>query len=322
MESLGGRLVGTLLLLTAVWAQTPASRQTPAVPTLRATTNLVTVDFTARTPEGRLVDDLRRDDVRVFEDGQPQTIAFFNSSHEVPLTVGVVVDTSGSQRHFLEQRKRDLRDFLKATLQPGDAAFLVSFDNPVRLVSDVSGPGEDLVAAIDAAADRKHQRPALLGPPDERDLGSAVFDAVFYSVEERLAGRAGRKALVLFSDGEDNASSHDLIETIRRAQEANVPVFTIRYTTLEHGRMTPRNHYGASVMQHLAEETGGETFDASRNSPSEYLAAVTRALRNGYELAYYPRNSLDDRGFRKLSLESLRPDVSLRARTGYAPTPE
>jgi len=234
--------------------------------------NLVNVAFSVRDSRGTLADNLSKEDVEILEDAVPQKISFFARSTDVPLALGLIVDASGSQDHFSKQHENDLQVFLKEVLGPKDRAFLVTFGNHVRLISDFSPSGPEIIEHMQAYRDgekgRNKKRHAVfpeLGPVESRDLGTAFYDSIYYSVTEKLARENGRRALLVFSDGEDNSSSHDMMSTIEKAQAENVVVYAIRYTEKEHGKLTARNKYGTSVMDRIAKETGGHTL--TRNPP-------------------------------------------------------
>ena len=156
-----------------------------------------------------------------------------------------------------------------------------------------------------------------LGPKEDRELGTAFYDSIYYSVTEKLAGESGRRALLVFSDGEDNSSSHDMMTAIEAAQAANVLVYTIRYTEKEHGRLTARNQYGIRVMDRIAKETGGDAIDAEAIDPKTYFQQIAVELRTSYELAYYPTNPSPDDTFRKIAIRPRRPGFTIRCKTGY-----
>jgi VWFA-related protein len=283
---------------------------------IRVKVNLVSVAFVARDANGALVDNLTQDDVDVFEDAVPQKIAFFSRSSDVPLTLGVVVDASGSQDHFSKQHKNDLAVFFKDVLGPKDRVFLVGFGNHIRLVSDFSQSGADLLEEW-----KKYQKDTgkfpELGPKESRDLGTAFYDSIFYSVTEKLAQENGRRAILLFSDGEDNSSSHEMMTTIEAAQAENVVVYAIRYTDKEHGKLTARNKYGISVMDRVARETGGSHIDAETTDAHVYFRQIAEELRTSYELGYYPADPLKDDSFRKIVIKPKHDGVKVRAKTGY-----
>ena len=282
--------------------------------------NLVNVSFTVRDARGALVDNLTKDDFAVFEDAVPQKIAFFARSTDLPLTLGLILDASGSQEHFTKKHEKDLEVFLNDVLGPKDRAFLLCFGNHLRLVSDYAQSGAPMLEHL-KEYEKKSDRFPEIGPKEERDLGTAFFDSIYYSITEKLANENGRRALLVFSDGEDNSSSHDMMTAIETAQAANVLVFTIRYTEKQHGQFTARNKYGIRVMDRIARETGGAHIDAETTDPHAYFRQIAEELRTSYELAYYPSNSAKDDTFRKLLIRPGKPGLTVRAKTGYFALP-
>jgi VWFA-related protein len=296
------------------------SRAAQDTKTIRSDVNLVSVSFTVRDPRGTLVDNLGKDDFEVFEDAVPQKIAFFARSVDVPLTLGLIVDASGSQEHFVKKHRQDLQVFLNDVLGPRDRVFLVGFGNHLRLVSDFTPSGPALLDAFEKYEHSSGKFPEL-GPKEDRDLGTAFYDSIYYSATEKLAAQTGRRALLVFSDGEDNSSSHDMMTTIETAQEENVQIFTIRYTQKQHGRLTARNKYGIRVMGRIAKETGGEAIDAETTDPHTYFRQIAEELRTAYELAYYPSNPIRDDTFRKIVIRPKQRGLTVRAKTGYFARP-
>jgi Ca-activated chloride channel family protein len=291
---------------------------------IQVAVNLVNVAFMARDSRGTLVDNLKKEDVEVFEDAVPQKISFFAKSTDVPLTLGLIVDVSGSQEHFSKKHEHDLEVFLKDVLGPKDRVFLVYFGNHIRLVSDFSQSGPEIIERMKGYEYRdknkgkgKHIDPSELGPEEERDLGTAFYDSIYYSVTEKLKRVEGRRALLVFSDGEDNSSSHDMMTTIETAQSENVLVYSIRYTEKSHGKLTARNKYGTSVMDRIAKETGGAHIDAETTDPHTYFRQIAEELRTSYEVAYYPTNAGRDDTFRKIVIRPKLADVKIRTKTGY-----
>ena len=157
-----------------------------------------------------------------------------------------------------------------------------------------------------------------LGPKEERELGTALYDAVFYSVTEKLAGiHQRRKVLVVFSDGEENSSEHDLLDAIEAAQNADVLIYAIRYTELKHGKMDARDRYGVRALDHLTTQTGGKSFDFHATNLTQAFAEIAGDLRSLYELAYQSTNPTRDGTYRKVVIQTTRPGLAVRARTGY-----
>jgi Ca-activated chloride channel family protein len=313
------RKAGIAWLLTAVGMAAVAVALAPklrAQESIKIDVNLVNVAFSVRDASGALVDGLTQDDFEVLEDSAPQKIAYFAKSTDVPLTLGLDVDASGSQDHFEKQHERDLDTFFKAALGPNDRAFLVGFGNYVRIVTDFSRSGAEMLQQWKAYAKKPQNFPEL-GPHESRDLGTAFYDSIFYSIDEKLAKESGRRALLIFSDGEDNSSSHDMMTTIEEAQRENVLLFAIRYTQKEHGKLTARNQYGIRVMDRLARETGGMHIDAQEVDPQTYFRRIADELRTSYDLGYYPSATTKDNTFHKIVVRAKKPGLTVRTRTGY-----
>lgn len=301
-------LMVSVFLLSAVFccAQEP----------LRVDVKLVNVAFFARDSRGALVDNLTKDDFEMFEDAVPQKISFFARSVDVPLTLGLIVDVSGSQDHFSKQHQHDLEVFLKEVLGAKDRVFLVCFGNRLRLASDFSQSSDQVIEGLKRFEHDSKHIPEL-GPKEDRELGTAFYDSIYYSTVEKLADQGGRRALLVFSDGEDNSSSHDMMTTIEAAQADNVQVYTIRYTEKEHGKLTARNKYGIRVMDRIARETGGTQIDAETTDPHTYFRQIAEELRSSYELAYYPTNPAKDDTFRKIVIRPKASGLTVHAKTGY-----
>jgi Ca-activated chloride channel homolog len=300
-------LAGISLLISALLAQNP----------IKVDVNLVNVAFAARDASGALMDNLTREDVELFEDAVPQKIEFFAKSTDLPLTLGLIVDASGSQEHFEKKHENDLEVFLKEVLGPKDRAFMVCFGNHLRLVSDYTNSAEEILKSY-KDFDKSNRHFPELGPKEERDLGTAFYDSIFYSVTEKLSASGGRKAILIFSDGEENSSSHNMMEAIEAAQAANVMIYAIRYTEMDkHGVLNARNKYGIGVMDRIAKETGGAHIDAERTDPHTYFRQIAEELRTTYELAYYPNNKAQDGTFRKIRIKPRDETLKIRTKTGY-----
>jgi Ca-activated chloride channel homolog len=284
--------------------------------TIRVDVNLVNLGFIARDSQGKLVPNLTADDIELFEDAVPQKIYSFARSTDLPLTLALIVDASGSQDHFGKQHQQDLEVFLKQVLRPQDRVFVVVFGNHLRLISDFTNSPAQVMDNYERYRKGKEKFPEL-GPKENRDLGTAFYDSIFYSVTEKLAQSPGRKAILMFSDGEDNSSSHNMMTTIETAQVGNVPIYAIRYTEMSHGKLNARNKYGISVMDRIAKESGGLHIDAEKTDPQEYFARIAEELRTSYEISYYPTNKAKDDIFRKVAIKPKIEGVAIRAKTGY-----
>lgn len=288
-------------------------------PPIRVDVNLVNVPFTASGPGGRLTTALTRDDLEVHEDGQLQRITHFSAAGDSPVALGLIADASGSQKDFLKDHERDLRDFLRSVLRPVDQALLVCFGNHIRVVSDWSADSALLVSRLRHfhKTDDYDVYPKL-GPAERRAAGTAFHDALVHTANERLSGAAiSRRALLVFSDGEDNASAHHLLDAIEAAQSSGATVFCVRYTEVKKGRWNSRNKYGRAVMDRLAQETGGLSLDADAEDLRDAFARIAAMLRAGYDLAYSSTSGPGDGSFRKIRIRSRNPGLTFRHKTGY-----
>lgn len=292
---------------------------TQEAPSIRVDVNLVNLPFSVRDSRGQLVRSLTRDDVEVLEDGVPQKISHFSQGGESALSLGLAADASGSQKEFLKEHGRDLRDFLQTVVQPRDRAFLVCFGNRLRLVSALTSQMEPISVSLRQFQKEKHHEGyPEIGPQERRTAGTAFYDAIYYSVEEILAGvDSGRRALIVFSDGEDNASAHHLLDAIESAQQAGVQVFCIRYTEVRKGQWNARNKYGRSVMARIGRETGGLDLDGSDSGDlREQFRQIGDILRASYDLGYSSSHPADG-SFRKIQLRAKRDGLVFRHKTGY-----
>ena len=300
----------SFLLTPLAFAQDP--------PPIKVEVNLVNVPFTVRDARGQWITNLNASDFEVLEDGIPQKISFFSKASDSPLSIAVVADISGSQEEFLKDHRRDLRDFLKTVMTKRDQAMLVCFGNSIRLVSNFNQQADDLDEALKDYQKAKNvsQYPKL-GPPELRSGGTAFYDAIVRSAGQ-LVGQQGRRAVILFSDGEDNASASNMLEAIEAAQEAGVTIFTMRYTEIKKGVWTARNKYGRSVMTRLAAESGGLDFDAGESSDlRDAFRQIADMLRSTYDLAYSSNQGERDGSFRKIKIRAKQPGLTLRHKTGY-----
>jgi Ca-activated chloride channel family protein len=291
------------------------------VPVFHSETHLIDSTVSVHDASGGLVQDLKQDELTIVEDGIPQTIQFFSRAEQLPLSIGLIFDGSASQDKFNKEHEHDLADFLKQALMPDDKVFSLGFGNHLRLLNDWADGSRENQEAIRDAFHRyvkgEKDQPEI-GPKEDRDLGTALNDAVYYSITEKMqAIQHRRKVLIVFSDGEENSSEHDLIDTIEAAQNANTLVYAIRYTELKHGKMDARDRYGMRELDHLTTQTGGKTYDSHSMKVSEAFAEIAGELRSLYSVAYHSTNPEHDGAFRKVVVKSNRPGIVIRARVGY-----
>lgn len=287
----------------------------PAQTTIQVDVQLVQIGFSVRDAEGRLVADLGHNDLDVYEDGELQQIARFAPAESLPLQLGVLTDLSGSQEAFFKTHRKDVEVFLETILSARDQAFLVGFGDRLRLLSDFSSDSSALIHYMKFG--RKNVYFPRLGPDVDRDGGTAFFDAIYHSVQEKFAAAAGRRALVIMSDGADNSSGFTLLDAIETSQRNDVRVFGLWYSKPRNEGPPLRDQYGVRVMDRLAVGTGGESFDASQGILEEQLRRIAEDLRSSYELGYYSSNPGRAGAFRNVEIRPKTPGLTVRAKPGY-----
>jgi len=310
------KLVSRLLLAAASCTILCPALRAQNVPTIHVDARLIDTTFSVHDASGHPVHGLTQNDFTVTEDGIPQTIRFFFRDAQLPLSIGLIIDSSGSQDKFVKAHEHDIEAFLHQVLGPNDQAFAICFGNYLRMVSDYTSSPKTIVSGIHLFNKGDRNFP-VIGPAEDRDLGTALYDAVYYSITQKLAGiHQRRKVLVVFSDGEENSSEHDLLDAIEAAQNSDVLIYAVRYTELTHGQMNARDRYGVRVLDHLSAETGGRAFDAHSNLTLAFTE-IADDLRSLYELAYPSTNHERDGAYRKVVIRTTQPGLTVRARTGY-----
>ncbi|WP_263417371.1 VWA domain-containing protein [Terriglobus albidus] len=285
---------------------------------LQVNSRLISTTLTVRDANGKLVTNLPQTAFHIKEDGIDQTVRYYASQRELPLSIALIVDASGSQDKFVKEHEHEIEDFLREVMEPRDRAFAICFGNHLRLVSDWTSSPVAITDTVHRFNKGERNFPEI-GPKEERELGTALYDAVYFSITEKMeAEREHRRVLIVFSDGEENSSEHDLIDAITAAQGADTLVYALRTTENKEKKMNARDRYGMRVLDHLTEATGGQSFDVRKESSKEIFAAIAADLKSLYEIGYYSNNPAHDRRFRKVTITAGEGMV-VRAREGYAP---
>jgi Ca-activated chloride channel homolog len=303
-EALGTFFTGFALLTSGPLAQVPEAGK-PQVISVDVTS--VNVLFRVTDKKGKSVRNLTQDHFRVYEDNRRQTITNFSSEGNLPLTVALLIDTSGSVRDKLRFEQEAAGRFFQSTLVPDrDRAVAMSFDTNVTLIQDYTGDPGVLSRAI--------RRMSAGG-------GTALFDAIYLAVTKKLTGQDGRRILVVITDGDDTASRLSLNDALDAAQRNDVILYAI--STNSPGLGGAKNRGGDEALKKLCEATGGKVFFPARiEDLSSNFRDITEELRFQYALAYSPINLVRDGGFRRIRVEPSDKRYMVRARTGYfAPLP-
>jgi VWFA-related protein len=293
----------------------PDGRQ-DQTPTFRKNVNLVNVFFTVKDKHGALIPNLSKDQFEVLEEGKPQTIKFFTAENNLPLTLGIMVDSSLSMQRMLPEEKVVAADFLRQVLRAKDLAFVISFDISVDLLQDLTSDIHLLRSGLDKARINVGAGgggfPGIgQGPiPVSHPKGTLLYDAIFLGANDVLSKQVGRKAMIILTDGVDQGSQEKLRDALEAAQKADV----ICYVLL---MFDP--HYGSDMsdMSHLAEQTGGRAISVGNTDKlGKAFNEISNELRSQYSLGYTPTNGKHDGTFRKIEVKA-KDGYKIQARKGY-----
>jgi Ca-activated chloride channel homolog len=267
---------------------------------------LVNVLFTVTDRKGKLVTDLDKSDLRLYEDKRLQTITNFSRETDLPLTLALLIDTSTSIRDRFKFEQQAAIDFLYKALRPQkDKAFLITFDSAVELVQDYTDNPEILSQAI------RQVRPGG---------GTKMLDAIYLACQEKLKAEQGRKIMILISDGDDNLSLQTVGSTLEMAQKSDASIYAI--STNSSGFFGLTAPKADKVLKRLAEETGGRAFFPFKAEDlSESFQDIGDELRSQYSLAYRSSNPNRDGSFRSIKIETDRKNLKVKARKGYYAPP-
>jgi len=313
----------------------------------------VSVLATVRDKHGKIISDLSKDDFQLDEDGRPQTINYFAHESDLPLRLGLLVDTSLSQRRLIDQERSASYSFLDHLLREDkDLAFVIHFDREVELLQEFTPSRPKLQAALQAL-----QTPQFEGggggsrgsggrgnggggrSRGSHGGGTLLYDAIFLASDELMSKEHGRKALIILSDGVDHGSKETVAEAIATAQRADTIIYSILFADEEEngrpvgfgmgghggyggghgGRFPPQEQHadGKKVLEQISKETGGRMFKVSKKETVDAIyTQIEEELRNQYSLAYTPDKG-NTVGYHKIHLAAKPKDLVVQARDGY-----
>jgi VWFA-related protein len=309
-----------------------APEEDKSVATFKLQVNLVDVFFTVKDKSGNLVPHLNKNDCTVLEDKQPQTFKSFVAESNLPLTLGILLDTSGSQMRVLPLEQDAGSRFLERVLKAKDEAFLLSFDVNVDLLQDYTNSPRLLSRAMSKAEINTAGGNGAAGIPGAGGgtvptigdpKGTLLYDAIYLASNEKLTQESGRKAMIILTDGDDQGSRVKISEAVAAAQKSNAMVYVILIADVaSYGGW---GYNGYSAAKRLSEETGGRLINVGNNGKKleEAFAQIEDELRTQYAATYTPSNAKMDGTFRHLSVECRGDGLKVQTRKGYfAPTPQ
>lgn len=298
-------------------AQAPTPGRQDQTPVFRKNVNLVNLLFTVKDKHGALIPNLTRDHFDVMEEGKQQEIKYFSAESNLPLTLGIMIDSSKSMERMLPDEKVIAADFLRQVLTDKDLAFVISFDISVDLLQDLTSDIHLLRTGLDKA--RINVGTVGVGGfpgggqgpfPVSRPKGTLLYDAIYLGANDVLSKQVGRKAMIVLTDGVDQGSQVRLREALEAAQKADVICYVL---------VLFDPHYGndMSDMNHMAEETGGRAISVGNSDKlGKAFAEISSELRSQYSIGYTPTNEKHDGTFRKIEVKS-KDGYKIQARRGY-----
>jgi VWFA-related protein len=337
--------------------QPPAQsqQQQPQEPQLKIAVEVkaVSVLATVRDKHGKIITNLSKDDFVLEEDGRPQIINYFVKESDLPLRLGLLVDTSLSQRRVLESERSASYSFLDHLLRADkDLAFVIHFDRQVELLQDFTPSRPKLQAALQSLQTPQYNSDRGSGGSSgggsggggggggrgsrQRGGGTQLYDAIYLASDELMSKQQGRKAVIILSDGVDHGSIESLTTAIATAQRADTVVYSILYKDEEgyggypggmmgpHGGGRRGGRYpqeerpdGKKVLQQISKETGGRLFEVSKKETVDKIySEIDEELRSQYSLGYTPDKNTGP-GYHKIQLTTKQKELTVQARDGY-----
>ncbi len=287
-------------------AALPLLAQDEPATTFTAGVNVVNLLATVRDRKGRFVQDLPRDAFILLENGRPQTIRYFSAESGLPLTLGLLIDTSLSQQRVLDAERGASSRFLDQVLRDNkDKVFIMQFDFAVLVSQPLTSSRRDLDHAL-----------AFVDTPSRRELqfqgsggGTLLYDAIVSASDNVMKPLTGRKALIVLTDGEDNGSEATLSQAIDAAHRADTLIYSILFSG---------SGANPHALSRLSRETGGAYAEVSNKRPiDQVFDSIQQELRNQYSLGFVSDQPVRVSGFRELKLTTTRKDLTVRARNRY-----
>lgn len=335
--------------------QTPQSQSQPAPPVaqgkIAVEVKTVSVLATVRDKHGKIISTLSKDDFALDEDGRPQTINYFVRESDQPLRLGLLVDTSLSQRRVLEQERTASYSFLDHLLRPDkDLDFVIHFDREVELLQEFTASRPKLQAALQSLQTPQQDSDRGGGAGSNggggggrgsgrRGGGTLLYDAIYLASDELMSKQQGRKALIILSDGVDHGSKETMTTAIETAQRADTVVYSILFKDDEEngnrggfsmghggggrrGGRYPQEERpdGKKILQQISKATGGRLYEVSKKETVDKIySEIEEELRNQYSLGYTPEKNSGP-GYHKIVVTTKQKDLVVQARDGYYAT--
>ncbi len=294
-------ILSLALLAASLFAQ-PADEPRP----IHVDVDVVNVLCTVSDKRGALVTDLAKEDFEIRENGRKQEIRYFTRETDLPLTIAMLLDVSGSVRSVLADEREAAGQFFDTVLRPTDHALLLGFSSTLVLWQDFTPSSQRLKTALEQLHAVRFRG---LPPVGQAMPGTLLYDAVYQTAKGKLAGVPGRKTMLIVSDGLDNGSQKHLEDAVEAVQATNTIVYGVCYD---------QKFFGCAFLNSLARPTGGQMFmTGKKRTLDEIFKIIEEELRSQYSIGFVPANASHDGKFRKLEVKVLPPGLRASARRGY-----
>jgi VWFA-related protein len=301
------------------------SQEQPST-TLKVNVEVVQLFFNVKDKHGALIPHLNKENFDIFEDGKQQTIKYFKAESDLPLTLGILIDSSGSQTRVLDMEKEVGGSFLESILRPKDEAFVISFDVDITLLQDFTTSVSRLRHALNEAKINTGGVSCAGGPIGPQGpipcsstgpRGTALYDAVYLASHDEFSHEVGRKAMILLTDGEDEGSRLKIKDAVEAAQKADAICYVLLIA--DRGFYGFGGYHGDSEMKKLTQETGGRVIEVGNKIDKlrQAFDQIAEELRSQYNIGYTPTNAARDGTFRKVEIKPKDGDYKVQARSGY-----
>jgi len=278
--------------------------------TFRTDVRVVNVLASVRDKKGSFVRDLSKEDFTLLEDGRPQTVTYFSRDTNLPLTIGLMVDTSMSQHRLLDAERGASYRFLDHMLRDQDQVFIMQFDMAVLMSQDLTSSRrqlEETLPLVDTPTRQELEMEGMRG-------GTLLYDAIVKASNDIMKKRTGRKAFIVLSDGGENGSEATIDDAVDAAQLADTFIYSIRFADPEY----QGGPDGRAILKHLSKQTGGGYYEVSKKqSIDQIFDMIQDELRSQYSLGYVPDKPVTVSEFRKIQLTVDKPGLAVQARDRY-----
>jgi VWFA-related protein len=292
-------------------------------PVIKVDVDLVNILASVRNKSGALIGNLDKTDFKIFEDGKEQEIKNFTRETDLPLTIGLLVDTSGSQARLIDTERRAADQFFSKVLRSKDEAFLIQFGTESELLQDSTNSPRLLREALNqlrlsVPVGGLHPGPV---PTMQNQAGTVLYDAVYLAANDRLKTEVGRKAIVVITDGVDEGSKLTRDKSIEAAQKADSIIYSIYYVdraAYGGGFGSFGGGGGEAELRRMSSETGGQVFPVSNKlTLDEIFRDIQEEMRSQYVITYTPPNPKKDGSYHKIDLRVGNKDYRVQVRKGY-----